>query len=189
MSVIRRLIRDRRGTSAIEMAFVGPAFLLILLAIIDVSLMLATQSMMNGAARDAGRLIRTGQAQSTGSAIATFQNELCSDLSPLIPTASCQANVLFQVEVFSNFGAVSFSPCNYNQNQTGSGTSCQFTPGTGGEIVGVQATYTRPFLVPWVGACLSGGACWTGIGTSQGGAGTGTANLISTVVFRNEPFT
>jgi Flp pilus assembly protein TadG len=189
MGFFCRLLREQRGTTALEMAFVGPAFLLILLAILDVSLLVATQSMMNGAARDAGRLIRTGQAQNTASAIATFQNQLCSELSALVPTATCQSNVLFQVQVFGTFGAVSFAPCNYNNNQPGSGTACQFTPGNGGQIVGVQASYARPFLVPWVGACLSGGACWTGIGTSQGSAGTGSVNLIATVVFQNEPFT
>jgi hypothetical protein len=36
---------------------------------------------------------------------------------------------------------------------------------------------------------LSGGSCWAGIGTASGSnPGTGTVPLISTVIFRNEPF-
>jgi Flp pilus assembly protein TadG len=189
MGILRRLFRDQRAAIALEMAFVGPPFLLILLAILDVSLMLATQSLMDGAARDAGRLIRTGQVAAAGNSISVFQNELCTDLSPLLSTSECQSNVIFEVQVYSTFGDVSFNPCNQNANQTGGGTSCQFTPGSGGQIVGVQATYKRPFIIPWVGACLSGGTCWTGFATTSGSnPGSNTATLISTVVFRNEPF-
>jgi hypothetical protein len=43
-------------------------------------------------------------------------------------------------------------------------------------------------MVPWVGACLTGGACWFGLGTGGAGPGTDSAVLTSTVIFMNEPF-
>lgn len=180
---------SERGEVLIEFAMVAPLLFLLLLTIIDLGLMLTTQSLLDGAARDAARLIRTGQVQTTASPIATFQNLLCADMSPIMSTATCQSQVIFEVQVFSDFGAVSFTPCTRSEDESGSGTACSFAPGIASQIVGVRVTYNRPFIIPWVGACLTGGSCWFGLGT-VGGTSTGTnvAPLTSTVVFRNEPF-
>ncbi len=189
MKPFRRLARDQKGALAVEMAFVGPPFLLLLAAIFELGLTLTTQSLLDGAARDAARLIRTGQVQTQGSPIGTFQNLLCSDMSSIISASECDSKVLFEVQIFTSFGTVSFTPCTLNANQTGTGTACQFSPGAGGQIIGVQVNYPRPFIIPWVGACLSGGSCWTGVGSANGtNPGAGTATLTSTVIFQNEPF-
>ncbi|MGC2204289.1 MAG: TadE/TadG family type IV pilus assembly protein [Stellaceae bacterium] len=189
MKWLERLAHDQAGSSAVEMAFVGPPFLLLLLAIFELGLTLTTQSLLDGAARDAARLIRTGQVQTQTSPITTFQNLLCAKMGALMTTSNCASKVTFEVQVFTSFGSVSFTPCAFNANQTGTGTACQFSPGTGGQIVGVQASYPRPFIIPWVGRCLSGGACWTGPATASGtGAGASSVTLSSTVIFQNEPF-
>jgi Flp pilus assembly protein TadG len=172
------------------MSLVGPPFFFLLLTIMDLGLMLANQSLLEGAARDAARLIRTGQVQTASSPISAFQTLLCSDMSPVMSSSDCAADIIFEVQTFSSFGSVSFTPCTRNNNNTtGTGTQCGFTPGTGGDIVGVQATYNRSFIIPWVGACLTGGSCWFGLGTTNGSnPGTGSVALVSTVIFRNEPF-
>jgi Flp pilus assembly protein TadG len=180
---------DDRGSLIIEFAMVTPMLFVLLLTIVDLGFMLLTQSVLDGAARDAARLIRTGQVQTSGSPISTFQNLLCSDLSSVMSTGTCTSSVIFDVQVFSNYSSVAFPACTLNNNQTGAGTVCNFSAGTGTQIVGVQVTYNYPFMVPWVGSCLSGGTCWLGMATANGSsAGTGTAPLISTVVFQNEPF-
>lgn len=187
---LRELFGDRHGAVAVELAFVAPPFLLLLLVIVELGLTLTTQSVLDGATRDAARLIRTGQVQSQSSPITTFQTLLCSEMSTLMSVAKCDSNVIFEVQTFSNFGSVSFTPCTLNANQTGSGTVCSFSTGTGGKIVAVRAIYNRSFIIPWVGACLSGGSCWTGPGSAGGSnPGTGGITLTSTVIFRNEPFT
>jgi Flp pilus assembly protein TadG len=143
MGIYQCFRRDERGSAAIEFAFVGPPFLLLILAIIELGMTLVTQSVLDGAARDAARLIRTGQIQTQGSPIGAFQTQLCSDMSSLMSVSQCNSNVIFEVQVFSNFGSVSFTPCTRNANQTGTGTACNFSPGTGGQIIGVQASYPR----------------------------------------------
>jgi Flp pilus assembly protein TadG len=189
MRIFRRLARDSIGAIALEMALIGPLFFLLMLTIVDLGLMLANQSLLEGAARDAARLIRTGQVQTATSPITTFQNLLCSDMSSMMTTAQCTANIIFEVQTFTSFGSVSFTPCVRNNNDTtGTGTACSFTAGSGGDIVGVKASYNRPFFVAWVGACLSGGSCWTGGTTGGSNPGTGSVSLVSTVIFRNEPF-
>jgi Flp pilus assembly protein TadG len=190
MRIFRHIARDAKGALAVEFALIAPMFLLLLLVIVELCLTLTTQSLLDGATRDAARLIRTGQVQSQGSPITTFQTLLCSNMAPLMSVATCDSNVIFEVQTFGTFGSVSFTPCTFNNNQVGVGTQCSFSPGVASQIVGVRATYTRSFIVPWVGACLSGGSCWTGP-TSTGGSnpGTGGITLTSTVIFQNEPFT
>jgi Flp pilus assembly protein TadG len=190
LRIFGHIAGDARGAIAVEFAFIAPMFLLLLLVILELGLTLITQSVLDGARRDAARLIRTGQVQSQTSPITTFQTLLCSRMSTLMTVANCDSNVIFEVQTFTSFGSVSFTPRTLNNNQTGSGTLCNFTPGTGSQIVAVRSTYTRSFIVPWVGACLSGGTCWTGPGTAGGSnPGTGGIILTSTVIFRNEPFT
>ncbi|HEX3862687.1 MAG TPA: TadE/TadG family type IV pilus assembly protein [Stellaceae bacterium] len=180
---------DNRGATLIEFAIVAPMLLLLMTTIIDLGIMLTTQSLLDGAARDAARLIRTGQVSTSGNPISTFQTLLCSKLSPIMSTATCQSKVIFDVEVFPDFGDVSFKPCTLNNNQTGTGTVCKFSSGGSTDIVGVQVTYNRTFIVPWVGACLTGGSCWTGTGSAIGTKpGANSVPLVSTVVFKNEPF-
>jgi Flp pilus assembly protein TadG len=190
MRLFRQFARDRRGAIAVEMAFVGPPFLLLMLALLDFGQTLLTQSVLDGAARDAARLVRTGQVQSAGSPITTFQNQLCAEMSALMSTTTCQSNVMFEVQVFANYSSMTFTSCTKNANsQASGGTACTFTPGSGGNIVGVQVSYARPYIVPWVGSCLTGGSCWTGPLSGRGsGGGTQTTLLVSTVIFQNEPF-
>lgn len=188
--VFGRLLADESGAPLIEFGFVAPMLLLLLCTIIDLGLMLTTQVLLDGGARDAARLVKTGQIQgSGGTGITGFQTQICTDLAPVLSSSTCTANVIFDVQVFANYGGVAFTPCTQNANASGAGTVCNFNPGVGTNIVGVQVTYNRPFIVPWVGGCLTGGSCWIGSGTALGsGGGTNTAPLISTVVFQNEPF-
>jgi len=198
----RRL--DNRGATLVEFGLVAPMLFLLLFCIIDLGFMLLTQALLDGAARDASRLIRTGQAEQSGtsagcgpqsgSPISAFQACLCYDLSSIMSTSTCQASVLFEVNSYSSsnadFGNISFSPCTYNANATGFGTQCPFSSGQGTDIVAVQVSYPYQFIVPWVSACLTpGGNCWVGTGSQNGSAtGTGFVTLFSTVVMKNEPF-
>jgi Flp pilus assembly protein TadG len=189
MKFVRPVLRNQEGVTAIEFTFVGPPFLLLLAAIFELGLTLTTQSVLDGAARDTARLIRTGQVQSQGSPITTFQNALCLEVSSIISASDCANKMTYEVQVFSTFGSISFTPCAQTASQTGSGTVCSFTPGSGGDIVGVQVSYPRPFIIPWVGACLSGGTCWVGLGSATGTTpGTGSVTLSATIIFQNEPF-
>lgn len=176
------------GETMLEFAFVAPMLILLFLTIIDLGIMLMTQSLLDGSTRDAARLIRTGQVSAAGGSITTFQNLLCQEMSPIMSTSTCQSQVLIDVNVYTTFGNVGFTPCTYNVGQTGSGTQCGFSPGDSSQIIGVQVTYNRRFIVPWVGACLAGQSCWMGINTHQTTTSGNAIPLISTVVFMNEPF-
>ncbi len=59
---LRRL--GEGGATAVEFAIVGSVFLMLLLAIFELGFMVFVQSVLDGSARSAARMIRTGQAQS-----------------------------------------------------------------------------------------------------------------------------
>jgi Flp pilus assembly protein TadG len=180
MRMLRKLLRDDGGLAAIEFAFVGPPFLLMLLSIIELGIVLTTQATMDGATRAAARFIRTGQVNAAGNTIASFQAVLCGNMSMFLSTTSCQTNLIVSVvsSTAATFSATSivFPTCAINSAAPPPPGACPFSPGAAGNLVGVQVTYERPFIVPWVGRLLSTAS------DSQ------HIKLQSTVVFRNEPF-
>jgi Flp pilus assembly protein TadG len=164
--LLRRLIRNERGAVAVEMAIVGPPFLLTLLSIVELGLILTTQALLDGATRDAARAIRTGQIFLTANNSETaFQNILCTDMGTIMNSVDCKTNLVINVVSVksTNFSQINFNNC------------CTWNPGGGGDVVGVQISYQRPFIIPWVGTVLS-------INNSQ------KVPIVTTVVFRNEPF-
>jgi Flp pilus assembly protein TadG len=161
-----RLGLDERGNISVELAVVGPLFLLLLLAIIELGLMVYTQSVLDSAARDAARLIRTGQVYTAGNTQATFQTKLCNGMSVLVDCSS----LVFNVRTFASFSSITTTPQRDAQGKLVSG----FSPGTAASILEVQVMYNRPFVTSWVAHYLGGGQS--------------SALLVSTVIFKNEPW-
>jgi Flp pilus assembly protein TadG len=160
------------GAAAVEFAIVGTVFMLMLLASFEFGYMLFIQSVLDNAARDAARLIRTGQAQESADAETTFQTLLCNDVGSLI---GC-GNILYQALVFNDWGDAQTSVNNgvTRDKSTGALVSAGFSPGTQGQILVVTVTYNYSFFTPWIGGLV--------------GNGTNSAFLQSTVVFQNEPY-
>jgi Flp pilus assembly protein TadG len=161
-----------RGNASIEFAIVGSSFMLMLLASFEFGYMLFIQSVLDNAARDAARLIRTGQAQTSSNAQTTFQNLLCSEVGALIGCTS----ILYQAQVFNDWSDAQTSVNNgvTRNSSNGNLVSAGFSAGTQGQIVVVTVTYNYPFFTPWIGGLV--------------GNGNSTAFLQSTVVFMNEPY-
>jgi Flp pilus assembly protein TadG len=176
----RGLLRDERGSILIEFALVGPMFLLLMLGILELSLMMFSQAVLDGAARAAARTVRTGQAQTSGSPIATFQKALCDNLASVAGLVPC-GSVAFNVQTYANFTAAQnaappqFVDANGNPIKT-------FTPGGPSSYVVVQVVYNRQFITQAIGGL---------IGMSSHGPASSQWNsnlLMSTVVFMNEPY-
>jgi Flp pilus assembly protein TadG len=155
------------GNVTVEAAMILPPFLLLFLAILELGFMVYVQTVLDGAARDAARLIRTGQVQASADPLSAFRTQLCAEMSAIVGCTS----LVFNVQSFTSFGTVTFDT---QRDAGGNMTSTSFSPGAGGSYVAVQVTYVRPFITAYVGQYLGG--------ASQ------SAFLSSTVVFRNEPF-
>lgn len=165
------LPRDNRGAFAVEFAAVAPFFFLLLLGILELAIMVFVQAVLDGSARDAARLIRTGQVQTSANPQTTFQTLLCNDMAVLV---GC-SNLVFNVQSYPTVNAAATSLAQpIQRDANGNPINVTFTPGGASQVVTVQVMYNRPFFTTLVGQYLGGAA--------------NTALLTSTVVFLNEPF-
>jgi Flp pilus assembly protein TadG len=159
------------GATAIEFAIIGSSFMLMVLAAFECGYMLFVQSVLDNAARDAARLVRTGQAQQSGTAQSTFSTLLCNEVGSIIGCGS----LVYQAQVFNDWSSAQTAvntPATRDSN--GNFISSGFSAGTAGQIMVVTVTYNYPFFTPWIGGAV--------------GNGTNSALLSSTVVFQNEPY-
>jgi Flp pilus assembly protein TadG len=163
----RRLRRDRRGTTAIEFAIIGPLFLLLIFGILENAIILWSQAVLDNATRDAARLTLTGQSQNGGT---TFPTALCKGISGLM---TC-GNLQYRVQTGSSFAGMSNGITFSNGSAVGFSTYPTAVNGGGpGSYVLVQVIYNRPFIVPWVGSLMST---------------TGKVQILATAAFENEPY-
>ena len=170
----RHWLFDNRGAIAIEFAFVGPLFIWMSLVILDFGVMLFTQSVMDGAARDAARAIRTGQISGAGTSAQTaFKTILCNEIGTLIPCAS----LIFDAQPFSSFGSMSTG---VTRDAQGNMVTSGFNAGTSGQPLLVRVSYNRPYM-SGIGQLLQ-------IVTHSSGSLPSSQLLLSVIVFQNEPY-
>ncbi|MEO0809754.1 MAG: TadE/TadG family type IV pilus assembly protein [Pseudomonadota bacterium] len=101
-------LRDRRGTVAIEFAFVIIPFLMLLFMQIAVSLYYFTTFSLEYSIEQAARAIRTGEAQQAGVTQGDFKSTICG-LAPGF--MDCDNNLRVNVVEFTDFASVSLPQC------------------------------------------------------------------------------
>ena len=162
VGLLRRLRHDRRGTTALEFAIIGPLFLLLIFAILENALILWSQAVLDNATRDAARLTLTGQSQSGGT---SFPTALCQGISALMTCTSLQ----YRIQTGSSFGSMSST---VNTSKFSSYPTA-ISGGGPGSYVLVQVIYNRHFIIPWVGQLMSS---------------NGVTQILATAAFENEPY-
>jgi Flp pilus assembly protein TadG len=157
--------------ATIEFGLIGMAYLMMILGALEISYAVFLQVVLDNAARDSARQIRTGQVQVASNPQTTFSTLLCNDVSWLIPCTS----LLYQVQAYWQWSeAQTGMSSGLTQNADGSLDSAGFDAGSPGEIVIVTVTYNYAFFTPWMASLLGGSY--------------GATLLTSTVIFQNEPF-
>lgn len=170
--VRERLYAHRHSGSAIvEFAMIAPIFFLLLFAIMEVGIIFFAQSTLQHATEVVGRLIRTGQVQGQSLTQTQVRQIICNNAAPIIP---CDGNLYVDVEAFTNFSTVVFSPpLDANGNII---PLNNFQPGTSCSVVLVRSFYAWTVFTPTLTVFLRNMA--------------GSKHLIySASAFRNEPFT
>ncbi|HTT97689.1 MAG TPA: TadE/TadG family type IV pilus assembly protein [Rhizomicrobium sp.] len=168
----RRMRKDSRSGSAIvEFALIAPVFFLLLFAIMEIGIIFFAQSTLQHATDDIGRMIRTGQVQGEQLTQAQVRTQVCTEIAPLVP---CDNQLYVDVEAFSNFGSIVFSP---PLDSSGNMIPLNnFQTGTACSVVLVRVFYAWPVFTPVLTSFL-----------------TTMANskhlLYAASAFRNEPFT
>ena len=165
---VRALLRCQRGVTAIEFGLIFPVFAMLVVGIIEVSLMFYSSIVIEGAVSEAGRLIRTGQVQTAADPETTFSDAVCDAVYGVI---SCD-DIYYDVQTFSDFASFSM-PITLDDDDE---PVTSFSTGATGEITAVRALYYYDFYTPMLGTFF------------EDSSGSNRRLLVSTAVFRNEPY-
>jgi Flp pilus assembly protein TadG len=172
-TLLRRLRRDgKKGSAALEFAFVAPVFFVLLMGTMEAALIFFAQAMLQNAVTEVGRQVRTGQIQTAGLNQTQFRTEICDAIAPLL---SCNTNLQVDVESFGTYGNVSFSPP-LDANKQLDASLNNYDTGSPCSVVLVRAFYKWQLFTP--------GLSWFLINMA------GDRHLLSAAAaFRNEPYT
>ncbi|MDI1327042.1 MAG: pilus assembly protein [Brevundimonas sp.] len=164
-----RLLAERDGSAAVEFGMVALPFFMMMFAILELGLVFVTDSVLENAAIETGRLIRTGQASAQNMTAAQFKTSLCSRMS--IFASDCDARASVDVRVIPQFAVTPPDPMAGGTFDTGSLT---YANGNPGDLILVRVWYRQPLLTTFLGQGLSR-------------LSDGAAMLTATTAFRNEP--
>lgn len=158
-------LRGRRGMTATEFGLVASAAILLLIAIMEAAIQLATAAALDWAALRASRFGMTGGTTVRGS---TSGDNVPTCRSAIIPWL-----VTYRTAGFLNSANLTVTTTVYSSLSTGrAGTGGTTGAGTGGAIIGYQLNYTRPFITP-LAAIVTGSSSIT---------------HRATLLIKNEPF-
>ncbi|MBX3429500.1 MAG: pilus assembly protein [Hyphomonadaceae bacterium] len=174
MKAWRRFSVARRGSVAVEFALVLMPFFLLTFGLAEVSMIGFAQTSLDFAVSETARQIRTGQAQMNGVTEAQIKTQLCSELNNFI-VMGCDGNLFLDVRRFSSFVDASNNAQTPIQNNEFNTAGMGYQPGQPSDIVVVRAYYRWKVMTPLfepVFQNISGGE----------------RILVSTMMFRNEPY-
>lgn len=171
MASVKRLAKRkaREGSSAVEFAMVALPFCLMMFAILELGLVFVTDSVLENATIETGRLVRTGQATAQGMTAAQFKSGVCSRMS--VFSADCPSRLTVDVRVIPQFNTAPPDPM---AGGTFNESGLTYSNGQPGDIVLVRAWYRQPLLTTFMAQGLSR-------------LNDGTVRMTATTAFRNEP--
>ena len=166
----KRWVHRKDGTTAIEFSLLAIPYIMLSVGLIELSIMYAAASLLEGATGTAARLIRTGQVQQ---AISVDPEEMFRD-------AVCDyATVLMicddiQIEVITMDSYMDFGDMGGNFDEDGNFVSSGFDPGGVNDKVLIRVVYTYEMMTPFVGMMLAGP--------------DNSITFVSTIVLQTEPY-
>jgi Flp pilus assembly protein TadG len=174
LPIARRFDASENGGAAIEFGLVAVPFFACLFAIIETALVFFAGQVLETAVGDASRLILTGQAQNQNFQPTDFRNAICTNAVKTLFT--CQ-NIQVDVQSASSFASVDLSmPLNSTTHMLDT-SNFAYNTTQACEIVVVRVVYEWPTFVRGLGLDLASAA-----------SATHKHILMSTAVFRNEPY-
>ena len=167
-----------KGATAVEFALVAAPFFALLIALLQTALVFFAGRVLDEATEEASRYIMTGQAQNGNMTQSGFENYLCdsSNTATLVSSLFTCSKLMVNVESYSDFASASTGTptLTFGSNGTVSNT-WSYSPGNPGDIVVVQVMYQWPIVLGPLGFDLAN-------------LSNGNRLLISTAVFKNEPY-
>lgn len=164
--------RKDNGVVAVEFAMISLPFCMLLTGIVELSVFYGAAIVLEGATAEAGRLVRTGQAQEAADPEGMFREMLCDKVSEIIPCPKIQYEVIAMGQ--GTFGDAEMMEPQFDES--GDLVPQGFDAGGDGEIVLIRAVYRYEFMTPFMGKLMAGAS------------GGNTVTLMATTIIKNEPF-
>ena len=161
---------DKRGSVAIEFAFIGLPLFLLLFGAIEIAFIFLISTTLENALNEASRQIRTGSFQSADLSETEFRTSLCAEFFDLL---SCDTRLSIDVRPLTGFGASAPPPLDSDGNLNEG--SFSFDAGSSNDIILVRAFYEWELFTPILTAPFAN-------------LTPNTRLIQSGVAFRNEPF-
>jgi Flp pilus assembly protein TadG len=172
-TAFHRFCHSRGATTAVEFALIAPAFLAMLIAILQMASFLFAQQVLQTAAVAAGRLILTGQVQSSSLTQSQF---VTNDVCPLLPALFTCGNLYVNVQTYTNFGGASTSIPSLTISANGTVSSTGgYSLGGPGEVMVLQLVYPWKIITGPLGALLPNFS-------------NGYTEIMGVTAFRVEPY-
>jgi Flp pilus assembly protein TadG len=166
-----RFFRSNSGVAAVEFGLVAAPFLVLLIAILETALMFFAQRLLDETTEEASRYILTGQAQMSDMTQSAFAKYVCENTFALFNCSKFMINV----QNYNSFAAANTAAPTLNFNAQGQVTNqWAYSPGNPGDIVIVQVMYEWPVIGL--------------LGFNIANIGANQSLLVSTAIFKNEPF-
>jgi Flp pilus assembly protein TadG len=169
---INRFSQHAAGAAALEFGLVAVPFLALLVAILQTAMVFFASRVLDEIVANTSRYIMTGQAQMSGMSQSGFATYLCGQTLALF---DCQ-NFMVNVQNYSSFGSASTAAPSLTFDAQGNVTnSWSWSPGNPGDVVVFQVMYQWPVVLGPLGFDLAN-------------LPNGNRLLVSTAVFKNEPY-
>ncbi len=174
-ALVRRFSKNRRGSAAVEFAFIAPLFFALIFAIMETAMVFFAGQILETGTQDTARMLFTNQAQGNSWDQNTFKNDLCSRVSVLLDCTG----VFIDVKSYPAGTPANLSdPINAQGQFVSSNFSYSPPPPNSSNIVVVRTYYQWPLFV-------------TKLGYNLANIGSGSDNskklLAATAAFRVEP--
>jgi Flp pilus assembly protein TadG len=165
--------RREDGAVAVEFAIIAAPFIALTLATLQTALAFFAGQVLESAVADSSRQILTGSAQNAGMDQSGFATLVCGKVQSLF---NC-SGLMIDVQTATSFSAANTARPTLTFDGNGNvNNNFSYNPGNPGDIVVMRVMYQWPvFLGP--------------LGLSLSNEGNGNLLLMSTAVFKNEPYT
>lgn len=170
LKFFRKLFKRKDGSTAVEFSFLLLPYFLLSMGIIELSLMFTSESLLEGAASDAARKVKTGQIQQSGAPDleAEFKKAICDYATVLIKCS----DIVVEARVMESFSDVDEMQPSFDED--GNMVSAGFAIGGSSDRVLIRLSYRYNAFTPLVGPMLWGA--------------DNSRNFMSTVVLQSEPY-
>lgn len=163
--------RRREGAAAVEFAMVATPFFLMIFAVLELGLVFLLDASLETAVSQAGRIVRTGQAETTAATADRFRAALCSRMTVFEGDCLNRADVdVRMMPRFSN--GIPQSPI---KNGVLDKDDLEFDLGEPGDLMLVRVWYSQPLVTPLMSQAVSK-------------MKSGDIVLSVATAFRNEPY-